>query len=189
VKNANVLFCHSDVDDAHIPCRAFRVLLHLQRRIGKRTKKNATINPGIDSIAESCRLEQATVVRELRWLRANGFIDITKVGRAHQYKVLVSQKKLYVHKLLDDYGLTAPQMRVLAHASRLAGDNMGHTEKCLPGGFSVNKSKFARVCVLNKKTIESALYDLEEKELLGLYSGDSMYVLSLDTKFETKAAV
>jgi hypothetical protein len=58
-KNSNVIFCHSSIDDAQIPKGALRILLHLQRRVGKRTKRNANKNPSIESIAKACRMKTA----------------------------------------------------------------------------------------------------------------------------------
>jgi DNA-binding MarR family transcriptional regulator len=189
-KNTNVLFCHSDIDDAGIPHPAFRLLLHLQRRVGKRTKENANLNPGIDSMAKTCRMEQQTVVRYLRWLETNGYIEITKAGRANHYKVLVSRRKLYIHKDLDDYGLTSVQMRAVAHMVRLCGDNIGKTTDGIAQMFCINKSKFAKVCGVDAKTLAKAMDYLEEQEFYGAYSltTNPVYCLSLDEKFGKKSA-
>jgi DNA-binding MarR family transcriptional regulator len=188
-KNANILFCHSDIDDADIPYRAFRVLLHLQRRVGKRTTENANINPGTDSIAQKCKIEQNTVVRELRWLKANGYIEITKAGRAHHYKVLVSRRKLYIDGWLDDYGLSPVQMRVLAHMSRLCGDNVGKTKDGIVQSFCVNKGKFAKVCGLaDVKTLVAAIDYLEGEGLHCPYTdaSDPLYCLTLSINSENQ---
>src|SRR5262245_5452578 len=67
--NHNVLYLDKELDDklvGLVSYQGFRILLHLQRRVGRRTKKNARVNPGIDSIATTCRLNKSTVTRELR---------------------------------------------------------------------------------------------------------------------------
>ncbi len=158
-KNANVLFCHSIIDDAKIPKAAMRILLHLQRRVGKRSKRNANINPGIKSMAKTCKLKKDSIEAGLRWLKARGYIEIAKTGRSNHYKVLVSQKKLYIDHRLDEYGLSAVQMRVLAHMSRLCGDRSGLVEN-----FFVDEKKFAKVCGIDERTIGKTIRDLEEME-------------------------
>jgi hypothetical protein len=151
-KNSSVLFCHSSVDDAKIPYRPFRLLLHLQRRIGKRTERSAKINPGIKSIAETCKMQKDSVERGLRWLKARGYIELGKTGRRNHYRVLVPRRKLYIDPRLDDYGLSAVQVRVLAHMARLSTSE---------GEFFINEGTFAKVCGMDRKTIKSALASLE----------------------------
>ena len=64
---------------------------------------------------------------------------------------------IFVHRRLDDYGLSAPQFRVYCHLARRASND----GKAWPSIRSI-----AKVCRLNKKTVRSALRVLVEHHLV-----------------------
>jgi hypothetical protein len=158
-KNSNVLFCHSSLDDANVPKGAMRLLFHLRRRIGRRTAENENKDPGIDSIADVCRMKTAIVERELRWLEYARLIEIARTRRTNHYKLMVPKTKLYIDPRLDDSGHSLAQMRVLFHTSRLCGDRTGLAES-----FFFDSEKFAGVCGLDERTVKAAVSYFEEIE-------------------------
>jgi hypothetical protein len=183
-KNKNVLYIAKELDTAENPYRAMRIGWHLQRRVGKRTAENKNINPGIESIAEVCRMNKNVVERELHWLEAHGWITIDRSRFSNRYKVLVPHNKLYIDHRLDDYRdkdgrrLSAVHIRVLAHMSRLS-DELGF--------FFIYEEAFARACGMHVRTIGKALDDLGEEKMC-FYSADSYrknprYFLELTERF------
>jgi DNA-binding MarR family transcriptional regulator len=160
--NQHVLFCSAKVDDAKIPYKPFRILLDLKRRIGRRCDKNSNINPGIDAIARTCRMNRQSVIDALRWLKKHGYINIIpgKNGVHHHYHMLVPDKDLYIDPRLDDAGFSPAEIRVLAHISRLSDDI---------GLFFINPLKFARICCMARNTVKAVLDRLKDKELIKAY--------------------
>jgi hypothetical protein len=175
-KNTNVLFVRSELDDAGIPYRAFRILAHLRRRIGK-SSHAAT---GIRGIAKVCRMKTSTVISELRWLEHKQWITIDQGGggrKSNRYEFSINSKYLYLDHRLDDYGLSPAEFRVLAHISRLADVDDGH--------FFINDYDFAAICEMRWETVKSVCAFLEEKEFFVAYTicKNPMYHLYLNDLF------
>lgn len=67
----DLLFVHSEIDDAGLSVSAFRVLAHLSRRANK---SSGLAWPGIDSMAATCRLNRKTVIGAVRELEGTGWV-------------------------------------------------------------------------------------------------------------------
>ena len=157
-----MLFCSAEVDDALIPYKFFRVLLDLKRRIGRRTDGNANINPGINTIARTCRMNRQSVIDALPWLEDHDRIEIArgKNGTRNHYRVLVPDKDLYIDPRLDDAGYSPAEIRVMAHISRLSDEI---------GCFFINQLEFARICCMNRETVKIVLNRLKDRKLIMAY--------------------
>lgn len=78
----NVLFVHSELDDYGLDSHEFRIYAHLARRANGK----ARAYPGINSMAESCRMNRHTVIRVISSLEEKGLIRIEKrSGALNQY--------------------------------------------------------------------------------------------------------
>jgi hypothetical protein len=147
--NQRLFFVHSALDDDGLSPQAYRLLFHLRRRIGN---SDPSKGPGIVSMADVCRMEKKSIIATLKWLEERRFIEICRPpGRRHRYKILGDKSLFFVHRSIDDLGLSASTFRVLGHMSRLSGEN---------GEFYINKSKFSHICRLHRETIDSALSHL-----------------------------
>lgn len=65
LSESNMIFFHSDLDDAGLSLAAFRLCCHLSRR---------GLYPTAESMAEVCRLDRKTVFRALRELENRGML-------------------------------------------------------------------------------------------------------------------
>lgn len=79
----DLLFIHSDLDDAGLSLPAFRLLCHIARRLGK-----PGLFPGVDSMAKVCRMERKTVFRALQELEEAGIlVRLSRPGRTTEYSI------------------------------------------------------------------------------------------------------
>ena len=79
------IFVHSSLDDFGLSASEFRVFAHLYRR---KNNKTGTSWPGIDSIAEKCRLSKQTVCDAIKHLEKHKMIDAIRTsGSKTQYVV------------------------------------------------------------------------------------------------------
>lgn len=70
LSESNIVFIHSELDDAGLTPAGFRVFCHLSRRAGK-----AGVYPGVKSMASTCRLNEDTVWRALSELEERGMLE------------------------------------------------------------------------------------------------------------------
>jgi hypothetical protein len=175
-ESKNILFVHSALDDWGIPKGPFRVLFHLGRRLGK--SGHAT-QPGIRSIAKTCRMKLNTVVEAITWLENNDLITVERKDRkTNKYVLKVDKKYFYIDHRLDDARLSPSEFRVLAHMSRLS-DEIGR--------FFISLYKFEDVCCMKLETVRAALKSLGEEEKVYFfadsYAKNPQYWLDLHEKF------
>jgi hypothetical protein len=174
-KHWNILYVDSSIDDAGLSPRQFRELFHLHRRIAKRTDES--LNPGLASIAKTCRVHRQHIMTDLVALCERGYFGmyLGRGGKIHRYH-LIKRCKLYIDHRLDDAGLTVAEFRVLGHISRLADDI---------GRFFINYRKFASVCLLSRNTVKTALNSLEQKGYFGPYADrkNPIYFLQIEEKY------
>jgi DNA-binding MarR family transcriptional regulator len=79
------IFVHSLLDDFGLSASEFRVFAHLYRR---KNNKTGTSWPGIDSIAEKCRLSKQTVCDAIKHLERHNMIGAIRTpGAKTQYIV------------------------------------------------------------------------------------------------------
>jgi len=79
------IFVHSLLDDFRLSASEFRVFAHLHRRKNNQT---GTSWPGIDSIAEKCRLAKQTVCNAINHLEKHKMIAVIRtLGSKTQYVV------------------------------------------------------------------------------------------------------
>lgn len=71
----NVLFVHSDLDDAGLSAYAFRVYCHLARRANGRSEAW----PGVKSMAKTCGISESTAKRSLKELEERGMLTIKRI--------------------------------------------------------------------------------------------------------------
>lgn len=149
-KNTDVLFVSDRIDELGLDVYEFRVLAHLISRCKKGTR---TCWPGIRGIAKKCRMCKNTVERAIGSLEHRGLIEVERrAGGVNVYALEIVGDLLFVHRRLDDYGLTPTQFRVLAHCARLADTG---------GLFFISKRKFARVCGIKRDTVGHAIVFLQ----------------------------
>ena len=175
LKNQHLFFVHASLDDRKMPYHEFRLLCHLSRRIGS---GDVILNPGIRTMATVCRMEKRMIIKALNRLEFCGYIQITRAnGTGHKYAWLLDKSFLFVHSLIDDFGLSVTEFRVLGHMARIANEN---------GHFFIKKSKFSRICGLNRETLSLVLSRLEGKDLYSAYYDrkDPVYVLTLCDRFK-----
>lgn len=154
-KHTNVLFCHSLFNEYRVPYRAFRLLYHLSRRLGKDGDRTGF---GIDNMAKVCRMKTNTVVKWIRLLEENKYISVERNGgkQANAYKILIPRNWLYVDHRLDDWELLPTEFRVLAYVSSVTYAETGM--------FFVGKDRCAemsKICGMDKETACTALDSLE----------------------------
>jgi DNA-binding MarR family transcriptional regulator len=79
------IFVHSSLDDFGLSASEFRVFAHLYRR---KNNKTGTSWPGIDSIAEKCRLAKQTVCDAIKHLERHNMLGVIRTsGSKTQYIV------------------------------------------------------------------------------------------------------
>lgn len=81
VRDFGAIFIHSELDDAGLTPAEFRVYAHIARRAG-----SDGAYPGIDSMAEVCRLAKATVIDAVRMLESRKMIFVKREeGQRNRY--------------------------------------------------------------------------------------------------------
>jgi hypothetical protein len=80
-----LMLIDADFDDARLSLAARGVYVHLCRR----ADKAHVAWPGIDSIAETCRISKPTVIRAIRELEERGFLQVMRRnGCGANYEIL-----------------------------------------------------------------------------------------------------
>lgn len=83
-----LIFVHSEVDDAGLTPAEFRVYCHLARRALSKPKGKNDAYPGIRGMAEICCLNKDTVVAAIAELERRKMIAVSRVGgMVNHYKV------------------------------------------------------------------------------------------------------
>lgn len=90
---SGVAFIHSDLDDYGLRPAEFRIYCHLSRRAGE----NSECYPGIDSMAETCRLSKPTVIAAVRTLEGLGMLSVERrEGVGSRYRLTPKSQWLSV---------------------------------------------------------------------------------------------
>lgn len=92
----NVIFVHSELDDRRLDMAEFRIYCHLARRAG-----TGTAFPGIDSMAEICRMAKGTVIKAVKTLEASGMIMAERAAGQTTRYILTAKSKWAPLPVLD----------------------------------------------------------------------------------------
>jgi predicted DNA-binding transcriptional regulator len=97
----NVLFVHSALDDAGLTPQEFRVYAHLARR-----SSSGRAWPGIDSMAQVCRVSKQGVVDAIKSMEKYGMLTVKRVGGAGNVYQLTKRSSWDIDRLRTDRSLS-----------------------------------------------------------------------------------
>lgn len=81
LRDSDLMFVHSSLDDAGLTAQQFRIYAHLARRAGR-----DGAYPGIDSMAKHCLLSKHTVIDAVRVLESRGMVKVSRsTGERSRY--------------------------------------------------------------------------------------------------------
>lgn len=135
-RDFGIIFIHSSLDDCGLSANEFRIYAHIARRAGSNNKAW----PGIDSIAEVCRMSKNTVTECIRQLEARAMLSVSrKVGQASVYS-LTPEHEWQVYRPNLSNGASQTEERYRPNLSNVSVSIEGNPEKEIQGnGHSEEK--------------------------------------------------
>jgi DNA-binding MarR family transcriptional regulator len=188
----NVLFIHSELDDAGLKPSEFRVYAHLSRRAGK-----GRAYPGIDSISAVCRINKTTAIEAIKHLESMGMIEVNRIKGVRNVYVLTKRSRWLIDRSNPGNGMPPVLFEVTdssisGNGAVPNGGTKGNPQRISKGGnpslalkiYSAYPRKIAKPAAL--KAIEKALIrfndEVHDKTLLEL---TQLYATSVEGTEQT----